>query len=182
MTDVIYDYITTGVDLLINAVILSGIIMLLYTSTSLAQTISTQQYASAKVQYYREFNMYDDKVVSPSDVIGCLLYYRDNFDIKVFPTGYDPAHDTISTSNALIATDNGELQHYPFGHAFAVNPVNSTKITQILMDEINTSHGKNGIDVYYKAYVLCEDAVQGDKSTYGLNGSVRAIYFYVIDQ
>lgn len=82
MTDLIYDYISMGVDMLLTAAIVSAIVVLLRGTIILNQYSSNQQAASERINYYREFNKYDctNNLVS-ADVISAMLYYR--YDLEV---------------------------------------------------------------------------------------------------
>lgn len=153
MTDMIYDYITTGVDLLINAIILSGIIMLLYTSSSLAQTISTQEYATEKVKYYREYNIFDNREVSCSDVVGAVLYYRPSLSIVI----------KDEAGNVVLRCNGGEVID---SSGSILGTVNSNVITDYL-----------NVDKYYDAHIFCDNLPMTDMSNEGLNGTVTGLVF-----
>lgn len=87
MTDVIYDAITNGVDMVISASVLSSIVILLYMSSVLSGEISMSQATSETVAYYREFNQYNDTEILASDVIGTVLKYRKDLEIDIKLTG-----------------------------------------------------------------------------------------------
>lgn len=87
MTDLIYDALTMGVDMIISAVILSSIVMLL-SSTQQLNSIQAMQTANADMMnYYREYNQFDNTDVNSSDVLGCILYYRGTLEVMI--NGYD---------------------------------------------------------------------------------------------
>ena len=87
MTDLIYDALTMGVDMIISSVILSSIVMLL-SSTQQLNSIQAMQTANADMMnYYREYNQFDNTDVNSSDVLGCILYYRGTLEVMI--NGYD---------------------------------------------------------------------------------------------
>lgn len=85
MTDLIYDYISMGVDMLITAAIVSAIVVLLRSTIILNQYSANQQASAERVNYYKEFNKYDctDTLVT-ADMISAMLYYR--YDLEVVVT------------------------------------------------------------------------------------------------
>lgn len=84
MNDLIYDYITAGVDMLISAVILSGVVLLLRGTVILNQYSANQQATAEKVTYYKEFSIYDNtNNLSSADVISALVYYKDELDVVI---------------------------------------------------------------------------------------------------
>jgi hypothetical protein len=84
MTDLIYDYITMGVDMMISAAILASVIILLKSSTVLSNVAASQQATSDKLNYYREYSMYDNTstLMSP-DALSTITYYRYDLDIVI---------------------------------------------------------------------------------------------------
>lgn len=87
MTDLVYDYVTMGVDMIVNAVLLSAICVLLYTTSTLSIEISNQQATADSLSYYMEFNQFDGTDVLAADVIGAILRYHKSLDIKVTMSG-----------------------------------------------------------------------------------------------
>lgn len=84
MTDLIYDYITIGVDLLISAVIISTLVILLRITTILNTYTVNQQVSSERLNYYREFNKYDKaSILTTSDVITAIMQYRHEMEIVI---------------------------------------------------------------------------------------------------
>ena len=83
MTDLVYDFITTGVDMVISAAILSSIVVMLYTSSALSVEITNSQATSETLRYYAKFNQYDNEAVSASDAIGAIIRYADDMPVVV---------------------------------------------------------------------------------------------------
>lgn len=83
MTDVIYDYISMGIDMLVSAAVLASVIILLRSSSILSNVTAMQQANSDRINYYRQFNAFDNKEVNQADVVGLLLYYRNDMNIAV---------------------------------------------------------------------------------------------------
>lgn len=84
MTDLIYDMITLGVDMLISAVILTSVIILMRSSTMLSVYSANQQAVSDRMNYYKGYSMYDctDDLMSP-DVLSAAVYYKYDVDIAI---------------------------------------------------------------------------------------------------
>ena len=97
MTDLIYDYITMGVDLMINAMVLTTVIVLLYNANILSQISSAQQANSDRVNYYKEYAKFDcTSDLSCADILSAMSYYKNDHYILV-----------VTGGQTLIAT-NGE--------------------------------------------------------------------------
>lgn len=84
MTDLIYDYITMGVDMMISGAILASVVILLRSSTILSAYSAQQQATTDRINYYKEFSMYDctDKLLSP-DVLSAMVYYKYDLDVVI---------------------------------------------------------------------------------------------------
>lgn len=83
MTDLVYDYISSGVDLLMTASVLSAIIVLLQITNILTNVTALQQANASRVDYYREFNHLDSKSSSMIDIQSFVLRYLDNVKCKI---------------------------------------------------------------------------------------------------
>lgn len=128
MTDLIYDYITLGVDMIISAAILASIVLLLRTSTLLSMYSAQQQATSDKLNYYREFSMYDcTNNLTGADVLSALTYYRYDLDIVVTLSGgsaYYTVYNDRSNGKYYIKTNNGNPVECDY--AYVSNIINST--------------------------------------------------------
>lgn len=84
MTDLVYDYISMGVDMLVSAAILASVVILLRSSTVLTNYAAQQQATSDRLNYYKEYVAYDctNDLLSP-DVLSCIVYYRYDLDIVI---------------------------------------------------------------------------------------------------
>lgn len=108
MTDLIYDYITTAVDMVISAAILSSVVMLLYTSSRLSVEIINSQSTADTLAYYMQFNQYDNEEVITSDVISALVKFADEVEIVVYDTSNNVVVHT--TGNGYIYEGNGATE------------------------------------------------------------------------
>ena len=99
MTDLIYDYISMGVDMILTAAILSAIVVLLRSSVILSSYQANLQANSDRMNYYKQYNMYDctTNLVS-ADVVSALIYYRYDLNIVVVDSaGNILIHNDIRT-------------------------------------------------------------------------------------
>lgn len=84
MTDLVYDYISMGVDMILTAAILAAVVILLRTSVVLSSYQSSLQANSERMNYYRKFNVYDCTTnLCMADVQSALIYYRWELEITV---------------------------------------------------------------------------------------------------
>lgn len=82
MTDLVYDYISMGVDMLLTAAIISSIVVLLRSSVVLSIYQSNLQANSDRMNYYRQYNMYDrTTTLCAADIQSALVYYR--YDLQM---------------------------------------------------------------------------------------------------
>lgn len=108
MTDIVYDYLTMGVDMIISAVILTAIVVLLQTVTILNNYSAQQQATADRITYYKQFNMYDNtENLSSADIVSALIYYKGELDIKVKFSCNDPT----STSSKVLYYDSGKDEY-----------------------------------------------------------------------
>lgn len=84
MTDLVYDYISMGVDMILTAAILSAIVVLLRSSVVLSSYQANVTATSDRMNYYKQFNAYDctDRLCA-ADVVSALVYYRYDLSIVV---------------------------------------------------------------------------------------------------
>lgn len=153
MTDLIYDYITLGVDMMISGAILASVIVLLRSSAILSTYASNQQQVSDRIGYYREYAMYDctQELLSP-DVLSTITYYRYSLEV------------VINMGNNVIYNDRNSGKYYL--KEGSNNPIEISHDT--LVSRIGTSN-------MFKAY-LWEDfqktGANYNLSTGGYQGGV----------
>ena len=157
MNDLIYDYITAGVDMLTTAVILSGVVLLLRGTTILNQYSANQQVTSQKVGYYKEYNIYDNvSGLSSADAISALIYYKDTIDVVV----------NIG-SNQTIYWDKNSKKYIK---ASGSSVVSSTTSEDTMKSWINSTY-------LFKSQ-LCEDGAGNvSNPTNYKGGTITGIYF-----
>lgn len=82
MTDVIYDFISTGVDLLLIGAVLSALITMMRGSTQLTTLISNQQIVTEEFDYYLQYHMFDNHDgLCSADALSAMVGNR--FDLIV---------------------------------------------------------------------------------------------------
>ena len=90
MTDLVYDYITMGVDMMISAAMLTAIVILLRGSTILSQYSAAQQMNTDRINYYKQYNMYDmTEGLTAADAKSALSYYRHTMTVYVWLNSTD---------------------------------------------------------------------------------------------
>lgn len=103
MTDLVYDYISMGVDMILTAAILSAIVVLLRSSVVLSSYQANLQANSDRMNYYKQFNMYDcTNTLCSADIISALVYYRYELSMVV----------VRSDGKALISNDPATGKFY----------------------------------------------------------------------
>lgn len=84
MTDIVYDYITTGIDMIVSSVIVAAVVVLLRSATIMTSYTSTQQEVADRLNYYKEYVAYDRTTDSLSpDVVSTMSYYKYDIDIVI---------------------------------------------------------------------------------------------------
>lgn len=126
MTDLIYDYITTGVDMVISGAILSSIVMILYTSSRLSVELNNSQATAETLAYYMQFNQFDNKNVLASDVIGTIIKYSSELEVVV----YDSDGSTV-----IMRTMVGDPNIYLGGGTSSTIPKNARELTNYIMGD-----------------------------------------------
>ena len=163
MTDLIYDYITQGVDLILAAAILSSIVILLRSATVLSATSANQTANSQRLGYYREYAKFDCKDdLTCADALSAIVYYRDSVQVNFYPEAGD--------SSKVIKNEPSKDGKF-FIKPDASNP--AYEITyQTLKDMCAEYVGKN-----YKAR-LFEDNSTTPSTTGYQGGIITGIEFY----
>lgn len=128
MTDLVYDYITTAVDMVISAAILSSIVMLLYTSSRLSVEIVNSQSTADTLAYYMQFNQYDNEECITSDIISALVKYADQMEVVVY-----------DKSNHVIVHTTGD------GYIYKGNGISTSNIIRKRPADISIAIGNNNV-------------------------------------
>lgn len=93
MTDLVYDYLTMGVDMMISAAMLTAIVILLRGSTILSQYSAAQQMNTDRINYYKQYNMYDmTEGLTAADAKSALSYYRHTVTVYVWLESTDTSY------------------------------------------------------------------------------------------
>lgn len=96
MTDLIYDFISTGVDLILVGSVLAAMIVMMRGSANLTTLISHQQVVTEEFDYYLKYHMYDNQEgLSAADALSAMVGNR--FDLHVCI--YDPAKNKSYMNN-----------------------------------------------------------------------------------
>lgn len=123
MTDLIYDYITMGVDMIICAAVLAAIVVLLRGSVVLSQVSSTQQANADRVNYYKEYSVYDNtQGLTSADAVSALQYYKNDIEVYVY-------YSTNSRTGKVVRNDptTGKF-YYSTNGGSTWNPLSSADI------------------------------------------------------
>ena len=123
MTDIVYDFITQGVDLILVSAVMASVVFMLRSASTLTHVISNQQAVADEFNYYLEYHKYDghSNLVS-ADVISAMYGYRNEMNIvlyidgvyytnnvetgnfyKITAVGYSPLHNGLSAIKAFIS-------------------------------------------------------------------------------
>ena len=152
MTDLVYDFVSSGVDLLMASAILASIVILLRSTNQLSQISANQQMVSDRINYYREFNGYDNNDVTGTDVVGAIVKYYQEFDIVVY---------TATSGNArIVVGKDGTIKEYNSSGALTGTIAYSTGNLQAKIPSDYKYHayiyenGSTSTSTYYEGGVL----------------------------
>lgn len=83
MTDVLYDFISTGVDLVLVAAVIAIMLTMLRGSARLTNVIAEQQVTTAEFDRYLQLHKYDNQNnLAFADALSAIVGYR--YDMRVF--------------------------------------------------------------------------------------------------
>lgn len=147
MTDLIYDYISTGVDMMIYAAILSTVIVLLRMSAVLTSYNANQNANAERVNYYKEYSMYDNtNNLSSADVLSAAVYYQYDLEVKIIiPSGHTYVTRPKSGGGYYDVTDNTVIDYDTLKTALG-----STHTWQAKLFE----NGNNTVSDYYTGGII----------------------------
>ena len=150
MTDLIYDYISTGVDMLITAAILSGVVILLRSTITLNNYSANQQASTERIGYYKEFNKYDcTNTLVTADILSAMIYYR--YDLQI----YVKVNTDATRTNYTVYTNKPNASYVIDGNFYEITGNGSDPIS----DPLTIEYLRNAIKPNYqfKAF-LYEDS------------------------
>ena len=170
MTDLIYDFISTGVDLLLISSVLAAMIVMLRGSTQLTQMISEQEITSQEFDYYLQFHAYDNQEgLSSADALSCMCGYR--FDIWV----------CINTGSAIYLNDPDTGKYYSISSTAVGKTTAEAKQlcatgTKISYEDLASALNPSW---KYKARLLTLNGATLEAEDFSRNLIVNGIYFEV---
>lgn len=122
-----------GIELIINAIIIAGFVVIMSQAQKGFDTISEQQAMTDELREYRVHNQYDGTVVYPQDIISAIYRYRGTPAVYVLsskgawqwtetnaPCEWNTAaiaelmDQTVMYDAALVLGANGEVIAYEF--------------------------------------------------------------------
>lgn len=186
MTDLIYDYISMGVDMLITAAIISAVVVLLRSTMILNTYSANQQASSERINYYKEYNKYDcTETLVTADIISAMLYYR--YDLQVCVKMKDgtiytnkPSSDTVINGTiykVVSGATTQELTSVDFRNSIASN----WKFRAFLYEDARTPDGNfTPVSAENGATDL---TLPGFPSVQGYEGGlITGLYFEAVEQ
>lgn len=133
MNEVIADWIATGVEVLLTALFIIGMVSILSVSQVLNANVSEAQAMVVDLKEYREHNQFDFKHAYPQDIVSAIFKNRGNPNVSVrsskgnftWTEGTAPCeYTTTAISNLIDQTvvydaslkygPNGEVEGYEF--------------------------------------------------------------------
>lgn len=162
MTDVVYDFLTNGIDMMVMAAVLSVVVILLRSATTLSTLSNTQQANADRVNYYRSFNAYDNNTLTGADVVGCILKFQGEVEVvvqldsKYIVAGTDGTIKVYNSANgSVIQTISGETKT---SQLQALCGTSTTYKSVIFEDSAkttkNTNWNSDGASKYYQGGTL----------------------------
>ena len=170
MTDLIYDFITQGIDLLIVGVVLIAMVTLLVAANKLTNVISTQDSMNDRIAKVKEFNQYDGQKVLPQEVGSAIMKYcknENNYAICII-NGIDAKNKVLFTGNDISYDENKTASISVGGISVNGNAINVSSF-----DYVSEALGKAGVKDtdMYRAVLLTSKTVTTDEDTGSYNVS-----------
>lgn len=157
MTDVVYDFLTNGIDMMVTAAVLSVVVILLRSAVTLSSISNAQQANADRVNYYRSFNAYDNSELTGADVVGCILKFQGEVEVVV-----------QRGSRFLVAGTDGTIKVYNSANGAVAYEISGDTKTSKLQEFCGTS-------VTYKS-VIFEDSGRSTKND-NWNASGASSYY-----
>lgn len=78
-----YDSLMIGLDVLIGGALLAVLVITMTAMGKFNDTQTKEQMTREEISYYREFNQYDNTVVTQSDVVSAILRWKGSVPVTV---------------------------------------------------------------------------------------------------
>lgn len=170
MTDIIYDFISTGVDLILIGGILSSLILMLRGSAQLTTVISNQQATSSELDYYLQYHKYNDSTgMSSADALSAIVGYRS--DMNVFIVIPDPDNPTGGYVTIYNNPSTGKYYKKP-SYVPSETPFSVVGLTPITYDDVAKILNSTW---NYNSYLCTSASKTFKKATFDRNTVVTAI-------
>ena len=171
MTDLIYDFITTGVDLLFIGAVLASIIVMLRGSNQLTTLISDQQTVADELDYYLLYHAYDNHDgLSAADVLSSLV--KNKYEL----------HVCIKLPDGSYIVNNTETgKYYKTSASFVgMNPMSAN--SSISGSALKYEEVANLLDSTWEFHgdILLFEENKMKTGTFSSNTIVVGLYFYTI--
>lgn len=167
MTDIIYDFISTGVDLILIGGILSSLIIMLRGSAQLTTVISNQQATSTELDYYLQYHKYNDsKGMSSADALSAIVGYRSDMNVFIVTPNGSGGYRTFYNDPAT-----GKY-YYKDGYIPSADQYNPTTGTVQTYDDIAKAFNSTW---EYNSYLCTSASKMFKKADFDRNTVVTAI-------
>lgn len=171
MTDVIYDFISTGVDLLLVGAVLSALIVMMRGSTQLTTLISNQQIVTEEFDYYLQYHMYDNHDgLCSADALSAIVGNR--FDLIVCIDGGDGNIYMNNPDNGNYYKVTGTSNEKSMSDCAALCNAG----TQLTYKELAAEDGLSPANQYHANIMVLEGGVL-KKSNFTRDSIIVGLYF-----
>ena len=145
MTDIVYDSLAAGIDMMIAATMFTMVVILLRGSNILLSYNTVQQTNANRVNYYKEYSMYDNKNgLSSADALSCIVYYKGEIEVVIKLTNGVQYYTKYSSSNNKYnyykSTSNSPISYDELKTAIGSERVFSSRIYEDLSNTPSTSY------------------------------------------
>ena len=176
MTDIIYDFISTGVDLILVGSVLSAMIIMMRGSTQLTTLISNQQIVTEEFDYYLQYHMYDNQEgLSAADALSAMVGNR--FDLIVcIKDNTDPANPTYYMNypeNGKYYKVSGDSEGKSMAECGVLCTTSGTQLDYKTL----ASEEALSPDGMYKAYIMGLEGGVLKKVTFSRDTIIVGLYF-----
>lgn len=103
------DWILTGVNIILQGVLLVAVIAIISSISILNSNMSMQQATNAEMQDYTQYNQFNGKHVRPQDITTAIFQYRGMPAVKVTCDGASYIWSKNGSASEFTATDINKL-------------------------------------------------------------------------
>lgn len=178
MTDLIYDFISTGVDLLLVGSVLAAMIVMMRGSVQLTTLISNQQIVTEEFDYYLQYHMYDNQDgLCSADALSAMVGNRYDLIVCINDTTHNEIYmNDLETGKYYKVPGTSENKTMSECHQMCLNAYAADTVNLLDYKQLAATDALSPENLFHANIMALEGGVL-KKSNFSRDTIIVGLYF-----